>query len=57
MQERFNGFLSWLSISKSSSGQIHVWCYGHILNLVIIEATKSPLQAASLFVLLNYVAK
>jgi len=54
MQGRFNGFSSWLS--KSSPGQIHVWCYSHILNLVIIEATKSPLQAASLFVLLNDVA-
>lgn len=51
---RFNGFSTWLS--KCSPGQIHVWCYSHILNLIIIEATKSPLQAASLFMLLNDVA-
>ncbi|KAL4118971.1 hypothetical protein QTP88_011849 [Uroleucon formosanum] len=51
---RFNGFSTWLS--KCSLGQIHVWCYSHILNLIIIEATKSPLQAASLFMLLNDVA-
>jgi len=42
MQGRFNSFSSWLS--KSSPGQIHVWCYSHILNLVIIEATKSPIK-------------
>jgi len=48
------GFFAWLS--KSSSNQVHVWCYSHILNLVLIEATSITIQAASLFVLLNNIA-
>ncbi|KAL4096735.1 hypothetical protein QTP88_021629 [Uroleucon formosanum] len=51
MQGQFNGFSAWLE--KSTPNQVHVWCYSHILNLVIIDSTKSPLKAAALFVTLN----
>ncbi|KAL4089495.1 hypothetical protein QTP88_024521 [Uroleucon formosanum] len=33
--------------------QLHVWCYAHCLNLVIIEATEVSTPAISLFGLLN----
>lgn len=54
MQGKFNGFSAWLE--KSTPNQVHVWCYAHILNLVIIDSTKSPLKAAALFVTLNDLA-
>lgn len=54
MQGQFNGFSAWLE--KSTPNQVHVWCYAHILNLVIIDSTKSPLKAATLFVTLNDLA-
>ncbi|KAL4122585.1 hypothetical protein QTP88_014887 [Uroleucon formosanum] len=54
MQGQFNGFSVWLE--KSTPNQVHVWCYSHILNLVIIDSTKSPLKAAALFVTLNDLA-
>ncbi|CAI6373604.1 unnamed protein product [Macrosiphum euphorbiae] len=54
MQGKYNGFSAWLS--KSSPNQVHVWCYSHILNLVLIDATSITLPTASLFVLLNDIA-
>lgn len=54
MQGQFNGFSAWLE--KSKPNQVHVWCYAHILNLVFIDSTKSPLKAAALFVTLNDLA-
>lgn len=54
IQSQYNGFSAWLS--KSSPNQVHVWCYSHILNLVLIDATSITLPAASLFVLLNNIA-
>lgn len=54
MQGQYNGFSAWLS--GVLPGQIHVWCYSHILNLVLSDVTKSPLSAASLFCLLNRLA-
>lgn len=54
MQGKYNGFSAWLS--KSSPNQMHVLCYSHILNLVLINATSITLPAASLFVLLNNIA-
>jgi hypothetical protein len=35
-------FSSWLS--KESPGQIHVWCYAHVLNLVLGDTTKAVIQ-------------
>jgi hypothetical protein len=54
MQGQYNGFSSWLS--KECPGQIHVWCYAHVLNLVLGDTTKAVIQSASLFSLLNDVA-
>ncbi|KAL4147990.1 hypothetical protein QTP88_002298 [Uroleucon formosanum] len=54
MQGIYNGFTAWLE--KFSPGQVHVWCYAHILNLAITDVTKCSLEAASLFTLLNNAA-
>lgn len=54
MQGQYNGFSAWLT--KSSPGQVHVWCYSHVLNLVLIDSTKSALPVVKLFSLLNEVA-
>lgn len=51
MQGQYNGFSTWLS--KKAPGQIHVWCYAHVLNLVMMDVTKISVQAISLFGLLN----
>ncbi|XP_065651106.1 uncharacterized protein LOC136079299 [Hydra vulgaris] len=42
MRGQYNGFTSWLS--KESPGQIHVWCYAHVLNLVVTDATSSVIE-------------
>lgn len=54
MQGQYNGFSSWLS--TESPGQIHIWCYAHILNLVLADTTKVVVESASLFSLLNDIA-
>lgn len=54
MQGAYNGFTAWLN--KEAPGQIHVWCYAHILNLVITDATKNIIAASSLFSLMNLIA-
>lgn len=51
MRGAYNGFTSHLS--KLSPDQVHVWCHSHVLNLVVCDATKNPLQVASFFTLLN----
>ncbi|XP_065654481.1 uncharacterized protein LOC136081122 [Hydra vulgaris] len=51
MRGQYNGFTSWLS--KESPGQIHDWCYAHVLNLVVTDATSSVIEGTSLFQLLN----
>lgn len=33
--------------------QVHVWCYGHVLNLVIKDVTSTILEVSILFSLLN----
>lgn len=54
MQGKYNGFSAWLS--KESQGLVHVWCYGHILNLVLSDTAKITIAGASLFNLLNDIA-
>ncbi|KAL4135492.1 hypothetical protein QTP88_007098 [Uroleucon formosanum] len=54
MQGEYNGFSTWLN--ESSPYQVHVWCYSHVLNLVLLDASKLPLAAASLFDLCNSLA-
>lgn len=51
MQGEYNGYSTWLN--KSSPHQVFVWCYSHVLNLVLLNVSKSPLAAASLFSLYN----
>ena len=46
MQGTYKGFSAWLS--KESPGQVHVWCYAHVLNLVMSETTSVVIAAASL---------
>lgn len=48
---QYKGFSSWLE--KESPNQVHVWCYAHCLNLIILEATSTSTAAVSLFGLLN----
>lgn len=54
MQGIYNGFSKWLS--DESPGNVHVWCYSHILNLVLSDITKTSIATASVFSLLNGLA-
>ncbi|XP_025425624.1 uncharacterized protein LOC112694388 [Sipha flava] len=51
MRGVYNGFTSYLS--KLSPEQVHVWCHSHVLNLVICDTTRNPVQVTSFFTLLN----
>ncbi|CAH2329470.1 zinc finger MYM-type 1-like [Pelobates cultripes] len=51
MQGQYNGFSTWLS--NKAPGLIHVWCYAHVLNLVMMDVIKISVQAILLFGLLN----
>lgn len=50
MQGEFNSINAWLN---ETSPNLHVWCYSHVLNLDMFDASKSPLPAAALFTLLH----
>ncbi|XP_075070610.1 uncharacterized protein LOC142159784 [Mixophyes fleayi] len=54
MQRQYKGFSTWLS--TESPDQIHVWCYAHVLNLVLADTTKVAIASTSLFALMNEVA-
>ncbi|GLV33342.1 hypothetical protein CBL_08612 [Carabus blaptoides fortunei] len=54
MQGKYKGFSTWLV--KEVPDQIHIWCYAHILNLVISDITQQKIAAPSLFGLLNTIA-
>lgn len=54
MQGQYNGFSALLS--EKSPTQVHVWCYAHILNLVLADTTECVLASGSLFSLLNNIA-
>lgn len=51
MRGQYQGFSAWLT--KESPQQLHVWCYAHKLNLVLIDIASVTPQAISLFGLLN----
>ena len=51
MQGQYNGFNAWLN--KVSPDQIHVWCYAHVLNLVLGDVTKKTVEVVTLFGVLN----
>lgn len=54
MQGEDRGFSALLS---ADAPQVHVCCYSHVLNLVLMDATSSDLSSASLFNLLNDIAQ
>ncbi len=54
MQGQYNGFSALLF--SHSPNQVHVWCYAHILNLVMGDTTGVVIESASLFSLLNDLA-
>ncbi|XP_072401115.1 uncharacterized protein [Diabrotica undecimpunctata] len=54
MQGRYSGFSSFMV--QENSNHVHVWCYAHILNLVLTDIFKSHIKAASFFSLLNCIA-
>ena len=54
MQGQFRGFSALLS--AHSPEQAHVWCYAHVLNLVLVDTTGLVVASASLFSLLNDIA-
>lgn len=47
MRSSYSGFTSWLS--EVAPHRVHVWCYSHVLNPVISDATKSPIAVAIFF--------
>lgn len=51
MRGAYNEFTSWLS--DAAPEQVHVWCYSHVLNLVVSDTTKSPVAVANFFSLIN----
>jgi hypothetical protein len=54
MQGQYEGFSTWLS--TEAPNQVHVWCYAHVLNLVLSDTTKVVIASASLFGLINDIA-
>ena len=51
MQGVYNGFST--KLNDITLTQTHIWCYAHVLNLVICDVTNKILQGVSLFGLLN----
>ena len=54
MQGKYKGFCTLLS--SKSPNQVHVWCYAHVLNLVLSDTTEIVIASGSLFALLNDIA-
>ncbi|KAL7305524.1 hypothetical protein TKK_0002260 [Trichogramma kaykai] len=54
MRGEYKGFQAWLAAEIPSS--VHVWCYAHILNLVISDTISESIFCVSLFGLLNKTA-
>lgn len=54
IQGTYKGFSAFLSVEAPN--QIHVWCYAHVLNLVLADTTGSVIESATLFTLLNDIA-
>jgi hypothetical protein len=54
MSGQYNGFTTWLE--QSSPEHIHVWCYAHVLNLVICDTTENNVNSISLFGLMQKIA-
>ncbi|KAL6485944.1 hypothetical protein MHYP_G00053360 [Metynnis hypsauchen] len=54
MQGRYRGFSSLLA--SQSPHHVHVWCYAHVLNLVLSDTTEIVIESGSLFHLLSETA-
>ncbi|KAK0148975.1 Zinc finger MYM-type protein 1 [Merluccius polli] len=54
MQGQYRGFATLLS--SKAPNQVHVWCYAHVLNLVLTDRTAVSISSGSLFSLLNDIA-
>jgi hypothetical protein len=54
MQGAYNGFST--KIMDHNSEHIHIWCYSHILNLILSDVLKGNLKASNLFTLINATA-
>ncbi|XP_064088556.1 uncharacterized protein LOC135202969 [Macrobrachium nipponense] len=54
IQGHYRGFSALLSSHSPNHG--HVWCYAHVLNLVLAETTGAVIASTSLFKLLNGIA-
>lgn len=54
MQGQYNGLSA--KLTNDSPEHMHVWCYAHILNLVMADTTNSVITSATLFSLLNDIA-
>lgn len=51
MQGQYRGFSALLA--SQSPNHVHVWCYAHVLNLVLSDTTQIVIESGSLFDLLN----
>ena len=54
MQGQYKGFSSLMT--AQSPTHVHVWCYAHVLNLVLSETTQAVIESGSLFGLINDIA-
>ncbi len=54
MKGQYKGF-SALMTSQSPT-HVHVWCYAHVLNLVLADTTQTVIKSGTLFNLLNDIA-
>lgn len=55
MRGQFNGFQA--NLSSKSAEQLHVWCFSHVLNLVLTECCKGNLTVIDLFDAISEAAK
>ncbi|RXN16717.1 zinc finger MYM-type 1-like protein [Labeo rohita] len=51
MQGHYRGFSALLA--SQSPNHVHVWCYSHVLNLMLSDTTQIVIESGSLFDLLN----
>ncbi|XP_004209165.1 uncharacterized protein LOC101237930 [Hydra vulgaris] len=51
---KYNGLQQ--KITEAADHHVHIWCYAHVLNLVVKEATSCCIQAVSFFTLLQNVS-
>ena len=54
MQGQYKGFSALMT--AQSPTHVHVWCYAHVLNLVLSDTTQAVIESGSLFGLINDIA-